>query len=326
MDLKSKIYIAGHKGLVGSAFHRVLIKKGYKNVIIKSHEDLDLMNQVDVHKYFDKERPEYVFFAAAKVGGIYANSVFPADFIHQNIQIQSNIIDASFRNKVKRMIFLGSSCIYPRNCNQPIKEEYLLTGPLEKTNAAYSLAKIAGIETCKSFNKQYFTKFLSLMPSNLYGPGDNYDLNNCHVLPALVRKFHEAKINNFSNVEVWGTGLPKREFLFVEDLADAAFHLYNIDEDKLNSILFDDIAPGLLNVGYGKDLTIKELAKIISNIIGYKGNVTYNTSMPDGTPQKLLDISRIKSLGWEPKTKLIEGLKLTYEAYIKESASLNYNK
>jgi GDP-L-fucose synthase len=306
MNLKSRIYVAGHRGMVGSAIVRKLKELGYINILFKSRKELDLTNQFQVNHFFHFERPEYVFLCAAKVGGIKANNEMKGDFIYENIMIQSNIIKASFDNKVKKLLFLGSSCIYPKFSQQPIKEEYLLTGLLEPTNDAYAIAKIAGIKMCQSFNQQWGTNYISVMPTNLYGINDNYDLNNSHVLPALIRKFHEAKLKNKSEVEIWGTGTPKREFLYVDDLADACHHLmlnYNGSE--------------IVNIGTGQDVTIAELAVGIKNIVGFEGKIYFNPKMPDGTPRKLLDVSKLKDLGWEYKTSLIDGIKKTYEDYVK---------
>ncbi len=306
MNLDSRIYVAGHNGMVGSAIVRKLKELGYIKIITKSRKELDLTNQFQVNQFFHFERPEYVFIAAAKVGGIKANNDFRADFIYENIMIQSNIIKASHDNKVKKLLFLGSSCIYPKFCQQPIKEEYLLTGTLEPTNDAYAIAKITGIKMCQDYNKQYGDNFISVMPTNLYGPNDNYDLNNSHVLPAMIRKFHEAKLEGKDKVEIWGTGTPKREFLYVDDLADACHHLmlnYNGSE--------------IVNIGTGKDVTIAELAVGIKNIVGFEGDIYFNTDMPDGTPRKLLDISKLKDLGWEYKTSLKEGIKMAYMDYVK---------
>ena len=306
MNKDSKIYVAGHNGMVGSAIVRKLKDLGYTNIVTKSKKELDLTNQFLVNQFFHFERPEYVFLAAAKVGGIKANDQFRADFIYQNLMIQSNIIKASYDCGVKKLLFLGSSCIYPKFCEQPIKEEYLLTGTLEPTNDAYAIAKIAGIKMCQDFNKQYGTNYISVMPTNLYGPGDNYDLNNSHVLPAMIRKFHEAKLEEKDKVEIWGTGTPKREFLYVDDLADACIHLmlnYNDSE--------------IVNIGTGQDVTIAELAIGIKNIVGFRGDIYFNTDMPDGTPRKLLDVSKLTSLGWTYKTSLKEGIQKTYEDYVK---------
>ena len=306
MNKDSKIYVAGHRGMVGSAIMRKLEELGYKNIITKSKKELDLTNQFQVNHFFHFEKPEYVFLAAAKVGGIKANDDFRGDFIYDNIMIQSNIIKSSHDNGVKKLLFLGSSCIYPKMSPQPIKEEYLLTGLLEPTNDAYAIAKIAGIKMCQDFNKQYGTNYISAMPTNLYGINDNYDLNNSHVLPAMIRKFHEAKLEGKDQVEIWGTGTPKREFLYVDDLADACIHLmlnYNGSE--------------IVNIGTGQDVTIAELAVGIKNIVGFEGDIYFNTEMPDGTPRKLLDVSKLKELGWTYKTSLIDGIKKTYRDYVK---------
>jgi GDP-L-fucose synthase len=304
MQKTSKIYIAGHNGLVGSAIKRNLEKRGFENLICKNREELDLMDEQAVQDFFEKEQPEYVFLAAAKVGGIVANRDYPADFIYQNLKIQNNIIYQAYKNKVKKLLFLGSSCIYPRECPQPIKEEYLLTGELEKTNEAYAIAKIAGIKMCQSFNKQHGTKFISVMPTNLYGPNDNFDLKTSHVLPALIRKFHEAKVENKKEVEMWGTGKAKREFLHVDDLAEACVFLMNNYSD-------DEI----INIGTGEDLSIKDLAGIVKRVVGYQGKIAYDTSKPDGTPRKLLDVSKIHNLGWEHKIDLEKGIEETCEWY-----------
>jgi GDP-L-fucose synthase len=306
MNKESKIYVAGHNGMVGSAIVRKLKELGYTKIITKSRKELDLTNQFQVSQFFHFERPEYVFLCAAKVGGIKANDDFRADFIYENIMIQSNIIKASYDNKVKKLLFLGSSCIYPKFCQQPIKEEYLLTGTLEPTNDAYAIAKIAGIKMCQDYNKQYGTNFISVMPTNLYGINDNYDLNNSHVLPALIRKFHEAKLEGKDKVEIWGTGTPKREFLYVDDLADACHYLmlnYNDSE--------------IVNIGTGQDVTIAELAVGIKNIVGFEGDIYFNTDIPDGTPRKLLDVSKLKGLGWQYTTSLKEGIKKAYLDYVK---------
>lgn len=306
MNKDSNIFVAGHNGMVGSAIVRKLKELGYTKIITKSRKELDLTNQFQVMQFFHFERPEYVFLAAAKVGGIKANDDFRADFIYENIIIQSNIIKASHNNGVKKLLFLGSTCIYPKLCPQPIKEEYLLTGLLEPTNDAYAIAKISGIKMCQSFNKQYGTNFISVMPTNLYGHNDNYDLNNSHVLPALIRKFHEAKLEGKNEVEIWGTGTPKREFLYVDDLADACHHLmlnYNDSE--------------IVNIGTGQDVTIAELAVVIKNIVGFEGDIYFNTEMPDGTPKKLSDVSKLKEIGWFYKTSLKEGIQKTYTDYAK---------
>jgi GDP-L-fucose synthase len=306
MNKDSKIYVAGHRGMVGSAIVRKLTELGYTNIITADKNRLNLLNQMHVQSFFADEQPEYVFLCAAKVGGIKANNEMKGDFIYENIMIQSNIIKSSHDNGVKKLLFLGSSCIYPKFSQQPIKEEYLLTGLLEPTNDAYAIAKIAGIKMCQSFNQQWGTNYISVMPTNLYGINDNYDLNNSHVLPAMIRKFHEAKLEGKDRVEIWGTGTPKREFLYVDDLAEACHHLmlnYNGSE--------------IVNIGTGQDVTIAELAVGIKNIVGFEGDIYFNTEMPDGTPRKLLDVSKLKDLGWEYKTSLIDGIKKTYRDYVK---------
>lgn len=308
MNSDAKIYVAGHTGLVGSAIVRQLHRLGYSNILTRTHSELDLCDQYAVQDYFKSQKPEYVILAAAKVGGIYANSHYPAEFIAQNLSIQSNVIHQSKTHSVKRLLFLGSSCIYPRECPQPIKEEYLLSGPLEPTNRPYALAKIAGIEMCWAYNRQYGTQYLAVMPTNLYGPGDNYDLQNSHVIPALIRKMHEAKVQNKKEVEIWGTGKPKREFLYSEDLAEACIFLLNLNEQKFHTLVQGEKLPPLINIGQGKDLTISLLAEKIKEIIGFKGKITFNAEMPDGTPRKVLDIRRMNSLGWEAKTSLEAGL------------------
>ena len=314
MRLDARIYVAGHRGLVGSAIVRRLQSAGHTNIIIRTHAELDLTNQPAVQAYLASERPEYVFLAAAKVGGILANDTYPAEFIEQNLAIQNSVIHESWRAGVKRLLFLGSSCIYPRDCPQPIKEEYLLTGPLESTNRAYAIAKIAGIEMCWSYNRQYGTRFLAVMPTNLYGPGDNYDLQNSHVLPALIRKMHEAKERGVPEVVVWGTGSPRREFLYSEDMADACVTLMSMKDEP-----FDAQAtqyPPLINIGCGEDLTIKELAEIVARTIGFKGALKFDTSKPDGTPRKLLDVGRLFSLGWRPTVQLDAGIKAAYDDFL----------
>lgn len=306
MNKDSKIFVAGHNGMVGSAIVRKLKELGYTKIVIKSRKELDLTNQFQVNQFFHFERPEYVFLAAAKVGGIKANDDFRADFIYENIMIQSNIIKASHDNGVKKLLFLGSTCIYPKHCPQPIKEEYLLTGLLEPTNDAYAIAKISGVKMCQSFNKQYGDNFISVMPTNLYGPNDNYDLNNSHVLPAMIRKFHEAKVEEKDIVEIWGTGTPMREFLYVDDLADACVYLMN----NYNS-------SEIVNIGTGEDLTIKDLAYLVKEVVGFNGDIYFNTDKPDGTPKKLSDVSKLKEIGWSYKTTLREGLEKTYKDYVK---------
>src|SRR5580698_5061128 len=286
MDLDSRIYIAGHRGLVGSAIHRELNRLGYTKILTRTHAELDLLNTHDVNDFFAKEKPEYVFLAAAKVGGILANNTYPSDFIRDNLVLQTNIIEASRVHNVKRLLFLGSSCIYPKLCPQPIKEEYLLTGPLEPTNRPYAIAKIAGIEMCWSYNRQYGTKYLAAMPTNLYGPGDNFDLANSHVLPALIRKTAEAKAAGKQEVVVWGTGTPRREFLYSEDLANACVFLLNLDEPTY-ATLFTETDPPLINIGTGEDVTVRELAETVSSVLGFDGALTFDHTKPDGTPRKL---------------------------------------
>jgi GDP-L-fucose synthase len=313
MEKNSRIYVAGHRGLVGSAIRRGLEQRGYCNLLLRTHAELDLADSAAVHAFFSKEQPEYVFLAAAKVGGILANETHPADFIRDNLEIQTSVIDACYRNGVTRLLFLGSSCIYPKLAPQPIKEEYLLTGPLEPTNRAYALAKIAGIEMCWSYNRQYGTRYLAAMPTNLYGPGDNFDLQGSHVLPALMRKVVEAKLAGEHKVVVWGTGKPRREFLYSDDLAEACIHLLNLPEETYGSLLTPDVAP-LINIGAGEDLTIRELAELISNLLEFECELVFDTSRQDGTQRKLLDVSRINSLGWKAKTSLAEGIRMTYES------------
>ncbi len=305
----SRIYVAGHSGLVGGAIMRRLQRKGHETLITRSHAELDLTNQDAVNQFFDEQRPEYVFLAAAKVGGILANSTYPADFIRENLQIEVNVIDAAHRSGVRKLVFLGSSCIYPKMSPQPIKEEYLLTGPLEPTNEAYAIAKIAGLTMVKAYRQQYGFNGISLMPTNLYGPGDNFDLETSHVLPALIRKFDDAKRAGAPNVTVWGSGTPRREFLHVDDLADAAAFLM----DKYDG-------EDLVNVGVGHDVSIADLAALVAQVVGYEGEIVYDTSKPDGTPQKLLDNSRLLSLGWRPKVSLKDGITKTYRWYL-ESGS-----
>jgi GDP-L-fucose synthase len=306
----SKIYVAGHRGLVGSAIVRRLQSAGYSDIVTRTHAELDLTHQPAVEAFLSSARPEYVFLAAAKVGGILANDTYPAEFIEQNLAIQNHVIHESWRVGVKRLLFLGSSCIYPRDCPQPIKEEYLLTGPLESTNRAYAIAKIAGIEMCWSYNRQYGTRFLAVMPTNLYGPDDNYDLQYSHVLPALIRKMHEAKERGISEVVVWGTGKPRREFLYSEDMADACVTLMSMDDESFNAQATH--YPPLINVGCGEDLTIRELAELVAKTVGFKGALKFDTSKPDGTPRKLLDVGRMFSLGWRPTIQLDAGIKAAY--------------
>ena len=312
MKKDSLIYVAGHRGLVGSAICRNLRQQGFERFLLPSRAELDLTNANAVRSFFERERPEYVFLAAAKVGGILANNTYPADFIRENLIIETNVIDACHRAGVDRLLFLGSSCIYPKLCPQPIKEEYLLTGPLEPTNSPYAVAKIAGIEMCSSYNRQYNTKYLAAMPANLYGPGDNFDPQNSHVLAALIRKVAEAKAAGRKQIEVWGTGKPRRELLFSEDLAEACVFLMNLDEARYASLI--EGVP-LINIGTGTDVTIRELAEQVCEVLDFQGELRFDTTRPDGTPQKLLDVSRIQSLGWRSTTTLAEGIALTYEAF-----------
>ncbi len=318
MDQNSKIYIAGHRGLVGSALMRNLRGRGYDNLLTRAHAELDLTDQASVEAFFAREKPDYVLLAAARVGGIHANNEYPAEFIRDNLAIQTNIIHAAWKNGVKRLLFLGSSCIYPKSCPQPMREEYLLTGPLEPTNRPYALAKIAGIEMCWSYNRQYGTQYLAVMPTNLYGPGDNYHPENSHVIPALLRKFHEGKVNNSPSVTVWGTGTPRREFLYSEDMADACVHLMNLPDVRFNGMLGSDEArsgiftPPLVNIGVGTDISIRELAETVRNVVGYLGEIVFDSSKPDGTLRKLMDINKLNNLGWQATMSLEDGLKQAY--------------
>ena len=306
MNKNAKIYVAGHRGLVGSAIVRALESAGFQNIITRTHHELDLTSQQAVNDFFAEVRPHYVFLAAAKVGGIHANDIYPAEFIRDNLVIQSNVIDAAYHNKAEKLLFLGSSCIYPKHADQPIKEEYLLTGPLEPTNEWYAIAKIAGIKMCQAYHKQYGFSAISLMPTNLYGPGDNFNLENSHVIPALIRKFHEAKIQQEQTVTVWGTGKPYREFLHVDDMADASVFLMNNYSE-----------PDIVNVGVGTDTTIRELAELVGDVVGYTGEIVFDTSKPDGTPRKLLDTSKINGLGWKARISLRDGLMSTYAWFLK---------
>jgi len=366
MNLDAKIYIAGHTGLVGSALYKKLKAEGYKNLITRSHAELDLERQASVEDFFAREIPEYVFLAAAKVGGIWANNAYPAEFIYKNLIIQSNVIHSAWKTGVKRLLFLGSSCIYPRECAQPMREEYLLTGPLEATNEPYGVAKIAGVKMCQSYNRQYGTSFISVMPTNLYGPNDNFDLETSHVLPALIRKFHLAKLatqgdwdgivsdetrfgpipdevkaslvsisrscrqdsavpSGYSlvpsgappQVVLWGSGTPRREFLHVDDLADACLFLMKLEEDRVQSILIADRLP-LLNIGWGKDISVSELAHLIREIVGFNGDMVLDKTKPDGTPRKLLDVTKQAELGWKPNISLKKGIEMTYNWYLQK--------
>ena len=313
MEKNSRIFVAGHRGLVGSAIRRALEQRGYSNLLLRTHAELDLTDRHAVEFFFRQEQPEFVFVAAAKVGGILANDTYPADFIRENLQIQTTVIDASYRSGVKRLLFLGSSCIYPKLAPQPIKEEYLLTGPLEPTNRAYALAKIAGIEMCWSYNRQYGTRYLAAMPTNLYGPGDNFDLQGSHVLPALMRKAVEAKMSGQKRLMVWGTGRPRREFLYSDDLAEACIHLLSLPEQTYDSLLSTN-EPPLINIGTGEDLTIRELAELVSKVLEFDCEPVFDLSRQDGTPQKLLDVTRINGLGWKAKVTLEEGIRRTFES------------
>lgn len=312
MEKTAKIYIAGHNGMVGSAIVRALTASGYTNLILKSRGQLDLLDQVAVAEFFSKEKPEYVFLAAAKVGGILANNTAPADFLYENLQIQNNIIHQSYVHGVKKLLFLGSSCIYPKLAPQPIKEEYLLTGQLESTNESYAIAKIAGIKMCQSYNRQYGTNFVAVMPTNLYGPDDNFDLATSHVLPAMIRKFHEAKNQGDASVTLWGSGRARREFLYVEDMVDGCIFLMNTFNATGGEDMLGDV---FVNLGVGTDLTIHELAEKIKEVVGYTGHIEWDTSKPDGTPQKLLDVNRMKELGWVYQTELTIGIEKTYQWY-----------
>jgi GDP-L-fucose synthase len=303
MDKQAKIYVAGHRGMVGSAIVRRLKAGGYTNVLTRTHAELDLTRQLQVEQFLQQEQPDYIFLAAAKVGGIHANNTYRGEFIYQNLMMEANLVHAAWQAGVKRMLFLGSSCIYPRDCSQPISEEYLLTGRLEQTNEPYAIAKIAGIKLCESYNRQYGTHYVSVMPTNLYGPNDSYDLNNSHVLPALIRKAHEAKLRGDTSYVVWGSGKPRREFLYVDDMADACVFLMERSE----------IQDRLFNVGTGQDVTIRELAQTVMEVVGFKGEIVFDAGKPDGTPQKLLNVSKLKSKGWKAKTSLNDGLKYTYE-------------
>ena len=315
MDKKARIYVAGHRGLAGSAIVRQLQQKGCGNLLLRTHAELELTDQAAVRDFFERERPDYVFLAAAKVGGIVANNSYPAEFIHSNLAIQTNVLHESWRAGVKRLLFLGSSCIYPRECPQPIKEAYLLTGPLEATNRPYAVAKIAGVEMCWSYNRQYGTRFLAAMPTNLYGPGDSYDLNNSHVLPALIRKMHEAMKDGLEEVVIWGSGSPMREFLYSEDMAEACVYLLDLPAAKFEELVSDSVPP-LVNIGCGEDQTIAELAQTVARVVGFRGSLRFDTSKPDGTPRKLLDSARINALGWRPRTRIDAGIAAAYQDFL----------
>jgi GDP-L-fucose synthase len=314
VEAPARIYVAGHTGLAGSALVRCLRARGYDNLVLRLHGELELTDAAAVRRFFEAERPEHVIVAAAKVGGILANETYPAEFITQNLAIGNNMIHEAWRNGVRRLLYLGSSCIYPRDCPQPMKEEYLLTGPLEPTNRAYAIAKIAGIETCWSYNRQYGTKFLAAMPTNLFGPQDNYDLLNSHVLPALIRKAHEAKSRGDSELVVWGTGRPRREFMYSDDMADACVFLLTLDEARFGELVQPGAAP-LINIGTGKDLTVAELAALVCEVVGFRGRIRQDTARPDGTPRKLLDVSKLEALGWRSRVSLREGIERAYEDF-----------
>ena len=318
IPMKPKIYVAGHRGMVGSAIVRSLEAQKQSNIIIRTHAELDLTNQAAVLEFFEQEKPDQVYLAAAKVGGIHANDTYPAEFIYQNLMIEANVIDAAFQNGVKKLLFLGSSCIYPKLAEQPMREEALLTGKLEPTNEPYAIAKIAGIKLCESYNRQYGDRhgidYRSVMPTNLYGPGDNYHPENSHVIPALIRRFHEAKINDAPSVTIWGTGTPRREFLYVDDMARASIHIMNLDRSSYNQ--YTEPMCSHINVGTETDLTIKELAETIKEVIGYSGTIEYDASKPDGAPRKLMDSQRLMNLGWQPKVALKKGLMMAYHNYL----------
>ena len=325
MNLESKIYIAGHRGLVGTALMRNLAARGFTNFVTRTHAELDLTNQAAVETFFATEKPDYVFLAAAKVGGIHANNTYPAEFIRDNLAIQTNIIHAAYKNNVTRLLFLGSSCIYPKLAPQPMKEEHLLTSELEPTNRPYALAKIAGIEMCWSYNRQYGTQYLAVMPTNLYGPGDNYHPENSHVIPALIRRFHEAKVSGAPSVAIWGSGTPKREFLYSEDMADACVYLMNLPDEEFARLLWPAGSPlescnlglaPLVNIGVGHDLTIRELAETVKEVVGYPGMIEFDASKPDGTPRKLMDVGRLNAMGWKASTSMQAGLAAAYRDFI----------
>jgi len=318
MNLNEKIYIAGHRGLVGSAIVRQLESRGFTNLLMRTHKELDLTNQAQVQNFFQEEKPDYVILAAAKVGGIHANKIYPADFIYQNMMIEANVINSAYENKVKRLLFLGSTCIYPKAVEQPMREEAILTGVLESTNEPYALAKIAGIKLCESYNRQHDTDFRSVMPTNLYGVNDNFHPENSHVIPALMRRFHEAKINNDTEVVVWGTGSAMREFLYVDDMAAAVLFVLELDKEIYKA----NTKPMLshINVGTGKELTIKEMAEIMKEVVGYTGNLAFDTARPDGVPRKLIDSTRLNNLGWKAKVNLKDGLTSTYQNFLKNNS------
>ncbi len=316
MDLDDKIYIAGHRGLVGSAIVRQLESRGFTNLLMRKHKELDLTNQADVQNFFTQENPDYVILAAAKVGGIHANNTYPADFIYQNMMIEANVINSAYENKVKRLLFLGSTCIYPKAVEQPMREDALLTDVLEPTNEPYALAKIAGIKLCESYNRQHGTDFRSVMPTNLYGINDNFHPENSHVIPALMRRFHEAKLNNDPEVVVWGTGNAMRDFLYVDDMAEASLFVLELDEQMYKANTHPMLSH--INVGTGKDITIRKIAEIMKQVVGYEGKLVFDTTKPDGSPRKLIDVKRLENMGWNYSTDLVMGLKKTYKYYLKQ--------
>lgn len=322
MNKDAKIFVAGSNGLVGSALTRSLKAAGYQNLLTPGKDLLDLTDHIAVKAFFETEKPEYVILAAAKVGGIHANNTYPADFIYQNLAIQNNVIHEAYRNGVKRLLFLGSSCIYPKHAPQPMKEEHLLTGPLEPTNEPYAIAKIAGLKMCESYNRQYGTKFIAVMPTNLYGPGDNFDLANSHVLPALIRKFHEATLQRQPEVVIWGTGTPRREFLYVDDMAEACVYLMNLPDGTIAEELTNYPKPCFVNLGTGVDVTIRELAETVGEVVGFQGRLTFDTSKPDGTPRKLQDVTRMKALGWEAKVGLKDGIARSYQWFLENQGNI----
>ncbi|MBS1157501.1 MAG: GDP-fucose synthetase [Proteobacteria bacterium] len=318
IPLDAKIYVAGHRGMVGGAIVRELQSQGYTNIIARTHAELDLTNQHAVNEFFAQEKPQYVFLAAAKVGGIHANNVYRGEFIYQNLMIQNNVIHAAYQNGVDRLLFLGSSCIYPKDAPQPIKEEYLLTGPLEQTNQPYAIAKISGIEMCWSYNRQYGTQYLAVMPTNLYGPGDNYHPENSHVIPALIRRAHEYKLRNEPEFVVWGTGTPRREFLYCEDMANACVYLMNLPQEEY-AFFLNDKTPPLVNIGTGEDITIAELAQTVCDVVGYKGKIVFDTTKPDGTMRKLLDVSLLNNRGWTAGMAFNDGVKIAYADFLQSN-------
>ncbi|MGE4342919.1 MAG: GDP-L-fucose synthase family protein [Geoalkalibacter sp.] len=322
MDKSSKIFIAGASGLVGSAITRLLQSRGYENLLLAGHDELDLTRQSEVERFFAREKPDYVILAAAKVGGIHANVTYPADFIYSNLTIQCNVIPLAFRAGVKRLLFLGSSCIYPKLAPQPLKEESLLSGPLEPTNEPYAIAKIAGLKMCEAYNRQHGTRFIGVMPTNLYGPGDNFHPENSHVMPALLRRFHEAKQTDAPEVVIWGTGTPKREFLFVDDMAEGCLQILNLPENVLGREFCHYPRPNFVNLGSGIEVTIRELAEMIREVVGYRGELVFDRSKPDGTPRKVLDVSRLKKLGWKARTQLRDGIQTTYQWYRRHAGQL----